>query len=312
MNGGVVGYAVAAALFIALGAALQHHAVAGADGSRGGIGLVLRLARSWRWMIGLAAAGVGTLLHAVALRDGALAVVEPILAMNLALALPVRALLDRARPSAGHAAAATVLSAGIAIFVITANPSAGQSAPDGRDAAVLILAGIVLAGLCTAVAARTTSEGIAGVALGLAAGVLYGVGGGALKTTVHTLTRNPVAALTGWPLWTLCALTACAFVLHQQAYARAPLRFSIPVLNVAQPLAGIAFGALAFREIPAHSLVAASAEAFGLAIIVGSIVVLSRPEAPHRGQAAPQAGTEPYVPEPSDGPPPVESALYRE
>lgn len=301
MNGGAVGYAVGAALFIALGSAIQHQAVAGAGVSRGGggIGLVLRLARNGRWMGGLAAAGAGTLLHAVALRDGALAVVEPVLAMNLALALPARALLDRARPSAGHVAAAAVLGAGVAIFIITARPSAGQPAPDGSDAAMLILAGVALAGICTLLAARTNSERIAGVALGLAAGTLYGVGGGVLKAIVHTVLRNPVAALTGWPLWTLCALTAWAFVLHQQSYARAPLRFSLPVLSVVNPLAGMAFGAVAFNEIPVHNPMAASAEVLGLAVIVGSVLALTRPEAHqarHGQQPAPQASAKPHVP----------------
>lgn len=314
MNGGAVGYAIGAALFIALGSALQHQAVAGADVRRGGITLVLRLTRNGRWMAGLAAAGVGTLLHAVALRGGALAVVEPVLAMNLALALPVRALLDRARPSVAHIAAAAVFGVGVAVFVITARPSAGQPAADGSDAAVLILGGVALAGLCTLVAARTSSERIAGVALGLAAGALYGVGGGALKAAVHTVLHNPAAAFTGWPLWTLCALTAWAFVIHQQAYARAPLRVSLPVLSVANPLAGMTFGAVAFGEIPAHSPVAASAEAVGLAIIVGSVLVLTRPEphrARHRRQAAPRATAKPHVPGSAASQLPIESAPYR-
>ncbi|MGH3260873.1 MAG: DMT family transporter, partial [Trebonia sp.] len=174
MDGGAVGYAIAAALCIALGSAMQHQAAAGAGGGRGGVRLVLWLTRNRRWMVGLAVTGVGTLLHAVALRNGALAVVEPVLVMNLALALPTRALLDRARPSAAHASAAVVLGLGVAIFVVAARPSTGQSGADTGDAAVVILIGIGLALLCTAVAARSGSERIAGVALGLAAGTLYG------------------------------------------------------------------------------------------------------------------------------------------
>lgn len=295
MNGGAVGYAIGAALFIALGSALQHQAVAGTSTRRGGISLLIRLTRNKRWMVGLAAAGAGTLLHAVALRHGALAVVEPVLAMNLALALPARALLDRTRPTAAHVAAAAVLGAGVAIFVITAHPSAGQPAPDGSDAAELILVGAALAGFCMLVAARTSSQRFAGFALGLAAGALYGIGSGVLKAVVHTLLADPATAFTTWPLWTMGALTAWAFVLHQQAYARAPLRVSLPVLSVANPLAGMAFGVIAFNEIPVHSPAAAATEALGLALIVGGVLVLSWPEprqARHRRQRAPQAGVE--------------------
>jgi hypothetical protein len=89
VSGSAVGYAAAAAVCIALGSALQHQAAGGHD-HRGGIGLLRRLARSRRWMTGLAAAGAGTLMHAAALRGGALAVVEPVLVMNVALALGQR------------------------------------------------------------------------------------------------------------------------------------------------------------------------------------------------------------------------------
>lgn len=299
MDGGAVGYAVGAALFIALGSALQHQAVAVSGVSHGSVGLVLRLARNGRWMAGLAAAGVGTLLHAAALRTGALAVVEPVLAMNLALALPTRALLDRARPSLTQVLAAVALGGGVAIFVITARPSTGVAAPDGSDAAVLILGGMALAVACMIVAARTSSARVAGFALGLAAGTLYGVGGGTLKAAVHTVLHDPAAAFTGWPLWTLCGLTAWAFVMHQQAYARAPLSVSLPVLTVANPLAGITFGAVAFSEIPAHDPAAAAAEVLGLAIIAGSVLMLTRPEPHkprHRRQPAPRSGPEQGVP----------------
>jgi hypothetical protein len=169
VDGGAVGYAVAAALCIALGSALQHQAVAVAGGRPSGVGLVVRLTRNGRWMVGLAVTGAGTLLHAAALRNGALAVVEPVLVMNLALALPARALLDRARPSAAHAAAALVLGVGVALFVVAARPSAGHSAADTGVVGVLILAGVTLAGLCTAVAAKSGSERIPGAPAGLAA-----------------------------------------------------------------------------------------------------------------------------------------------
>jgi hypothetical protein len=54
---------------------------------------------------GPAAAAAGVILHAAALHAGAVAVVQPVLVAGLALALPVRALLDRARPSARQAGA---------------------------------------------------------------------------------------------------------------------------------------------------------------------------------------------------------------
>ena len=114
---------------------------------------------------------------------------------NLALALPVRALLDRVRPSAGLVLAAVVLSGGVAVFVAAARPGTGQPAPDARAAAAVIAAGVALAGLCLVAAARARSGRVAGLALGLAVGTLYGLAGGVLKAVVHAVLHGPAPDL---------------------------------------------------------------------------------------------------------------------
>lgn len=293
MSGSAVGYAVAAAICFALASALQHQAATGEQGYRSGIGLLWRLARNRRWAAGLAAAAAGIILHAAALHAGALAVVQPVLLTSLALALPVRALLDRARPSAGQALAAAVLAAGVAVFVIAAHPSAGRPAADARGAATAIVAGAILAGLCSMIAARARSGRVAGFALGLAAGILYGLTGGALKATVHTAMQRPAAAVAGWPLWALVVLGAWAFIIHQRAYTHAPLRVSLPALSVANPLAGMAFGAMAFAEIPASGPLALLGEALGLVVIITSVTILVRPGASVGSHHLPPAVTRP-------------------
>jgi len=97
MSAGSVGYAIAAAGCLAVASAVQHQAATGEQGYRSGIHLLWRLARSRRWMIGMAAAA-GEVLHAAALNGGALAVVQPLLVLSLAMALPGRLC---ARPGRG-------------------------------------------------------------------------------------------------------------------------------------------------------------------------------------------------------------------
>lgn len=279
MSSSVVGYAVGAAICLALASALQHQAATAEQDYRNGIHLLWRLARNRRWVAGLVVATAGVILHAAALHAGALVLVQPVLVMSVALALPVRALLDRARPSAGQVLAAAVLAAGVAVFVTAAHPRAGQAAPDARAAATVIAAGVVLAGLCSAIAARARSARVTGLALGLAAGTLYGLVGGALKAAVQAALRDPATVVTGWPLWTLAVLGAWGYIIHQRAYAHAPLGVSLPALSVASPLAGMAFGTLVFGETPAHGPLALFGETLGLAVIVVSVVVLARPAA---------------------------------
>jgi drug/metabolite transporter (DMT)-like permease len=280
MSLSVVGYAVLAAICLALASALQHQAASMEEGYHGGIHLVWRLVQRRRWLIGLAVALAGTLLHAAALRSGALAVVQPVLVTGVAVALPMRAMLERARPSAGQVAAAAMLAAGVALFVLSAHPSGGQSAPDSGAAAVVIAAGAAAAGLGSIVALRTRSAAVAGFALGLAAGILYGVIGGVLKAAVQAMStalHDPLSLLAGWPLWTLVVLGAWAFIMHQRAYAHGPLGVSLPVLSVASPLAGMFFGILVFQEIPATGSLPLLGEVLGLGVIVVSVILLARP-----------------------------------
>ena len=291
MSAGSVGYAIAAAGCLAMASALQHQAATGEQGYRSGIHLLWRLARSRRWMIGMAAAAAAEVLHAAALNGGALAVVQPLLVMSLAMALPVRALLDRARPSGRQVLSALALVGGVALFVASAHPGAGRPVPEAAGAAAVIAAGVALAGLCSVIAARTRSGRVAGFALGLAAGTLYGLAGGVLKAVVQTGLRDPVAALGGWPLWTLAVLGAWGLIMHQRAYTHAPLRVSLPVLSVANPLAGIAFGVLVFAEIPASGPLALLGQAAGLAVIVVSVAILARlPEKKNVTAVAPVSG----------------------
>jgi drug/metabolite transporter (DMT)-like permease len=226
---------------------------------------------------GLAVGVAGLGLHAAALHGGALAVVQPLMVTGLAFALPLRALLDRARPSAGQVLAAAVLAAGVAIFVASARPSTGQPGPHARPAAIVIAAGAMLAVACSVVAARASSGRLAGLALGLAAGILYGLTGGVLKAAVHAAIHQPAAAVTAWPTWTVAVLGAWALAVHQRAYTHAPLSVSLPVLSVASPLAAIVFGATAFGEKPASGLSALLAETLGIAIIITSVTILARP-----------------------------------
>lgn len=279
MSGGAVGYAVAAAIFLALASALQHQAATAEQGYRSGIHLLLRLARNRRWAAGLAVAAAGVALHAAALHAGALAVVQPVLVMSVALALPARAVLDRARPSAGQVLAGAVLAAGVAIFVTAAHPHAGHAAPDGRGAAAVIAAGVALAGLGSVIAARARSGRVAGFALGVAAGTLYGLAGGVLKAAVQAALHDPAALIAGWPPWALAVLATWGFIIHQRAYAHAPLGVSLPALSVANPLAGVVFGMLVFGETPAHGPLALLGETVGLVVIVASVTMLARPPA---------------------------------
>lgn len=248
-----VSCALGAAACIALASALQHRAATGLPGYRSGIHLVARLARDPRWTLGFVISATGLMLHGVALHFGALAVVQPLLVTSLVFALPLRALLDRALPSIGELAAAAVIVAALTGFLLAAYPTRGHAAAEAEASAWVLGIGAAVVATCSATASRSSSGRLAGFTLGLGTGVLYGLVGGSLKATVHIAADGLIAMLTHWPLWVLIVMGIWALVLNQRAYTHAPLRVSLPVLTVANPIVAVIFGAYVYDEKPGDS-----------------------------------------------------------
>lgn len=279
MSAIAVGCALGAALCYALSASLQHRAATDAGGTYGSIRLLWQLARDRRWALSLLPAAIGLILHSAAVRYGALAVVQPLLVIGLAFALPMRALLDRARPSAADVAAAIVLAIGVAAFLYAADPTSGQKSAASTPAGIVIAVGVLVVVVCWLAATRFQSGWVAGLALGVAAGTLYGLAGGALKAAVHALAAGPDAIVTTWPFWALLGLGGWAVLLHMRAYARAPLRVSLPALTVANPLVAFFFAQAAFAEKADTGLAELVTEIVAVAVITASVAVLARPRA---------------------------------
>src|SRR5205807_9819528 len=116
-------------------------------------------------------------------------------------------------------------------------------------------------------------------------GVLYGLVGGSLKAPVHVAPAGWHGVLLGWPLWVLAGTGIWALAVNQRAYTRAPLRVSLPVMTVANPVVAVVFGAYVFGEKPADSVVAVAAQVVCLAALAGGVTVLAvppRPQPQHR------------------------------
>lgn len=279
--------ALAAAAAVAIGSALQHEAATDESAAAAGHRLMLRLVRKPRWSIGLVFSVAAFVLHGAALHHGRLGIVQPLLATSLIFALPLRAILDHHRVSRAELAAAAVLAASLAGFLIAARPTSGVAAADGAAAGVMLGVGATLVSVAAVLARRVRSANIAGVLLGAATGVLYGLVGGALKATVHQISVAPAQLLTTWPLWALLLAGAWALVLNQRAYTYAPLPTSLPALMVLNPVVGVVFGAYVFDEKPADDPLAVVAQVLCLAVVTAAIAELARrAQTPRQGSCA--------------------------
>jgi drug/metabolite transporter (DMT)-like permease len=273
----VVAVALGSALAAATSSILQHHSARTAP--EGATGRLLgHLLTRPLWLVGLGVALVGLALHVVALADGQLAVVQPVLISGVLFALPVSALLEGRRPSAREWGLAVVLVAGLATFLLAARPSPGRVALDADVLAWSSVIGTAVMAVLTLVAVRWAHGHRPGV-LGTASGVGYGLVAALMKQATTLYHHGLLSLLGDWPLYVLVAVGAASLGLTQMAYRAGPLAKSMPALTVSDPAASVALGILAFQERVAGNPLAIALQVVGFVLMAGAAAQLARREA---------------------------------
>lgn len=197
----------------------------------------------------------------------------------LVFTLPVKAVMDRQVPGWRTVAWAGLTASAVAVFVVVSHPRAGAGVAQRQDAALLLGAGAVLAAAASwraAAAVRAGRHERAGLMLGAAAGLLFGLIAGVLKLATLSVAAGLSGLLGSWALWVGVALSIWAFALNQRAYQAAPLDVSLPVLTMIEPLAAIVFGFYVFGERPAGQVAAVVVEVAALLVMALGVVQLSR------------------------------------
>ncbi|WP_233223920.1 DMT family transporter [Amycolatopsis sp. CA-128772] len=269
----VPGTAVAAgaAVMFAVGSVLQHEA---ASSSSSPDGLELRrLVTRPKWMVGQGATVVGTLLQVVALALAPVAIVQPVLAGGLVVALGIRSVRDRCLPSRLDGIGAVCTCGGLAVFLVAARPAAGTGdrLPPWLPVVVAVLVAVGL----VAVASRSGRGPWGALACGAAAGVAAGVAAVLISAAIKTFgERGPLATLGGSALWAALVVAVIAQLGSQQAYARGALSWSMPALVLLDPLAAVPAARLLTGERlePGHAFVWVPAAA----VAVVGVVLLAR------------------------------------
>ncbi|PWJ56362.1 hypothetical protein SAMN06264364_101340 [Quadrisphaera granulorum] len=289
---------VAAACF-ASSTVTQHRAASTAPPESGtGVRLVLALLRQPLWLVGLAFGLAGAVLQTVALSQGALLVVQPLLVSGLLLALPLSVLLEGRRPARAEWIWASAVVVGLAVFLVSAQPGAGRDVADATALRTCLLAGAAVV-LVAAGLSRAGSGRYRALLLGLGGGTALGLAGALLKeVTGRYAVDGLLSALGSWPLWALVLAAVVGVVLNQSSYRVGVLTASQPAITIAEPVAAAAVGALAFDERMSNGGGAVAAQAAGLALMVTAVVQLARITAEESSAAAPTQTT----PEPPHSP----------
>ncbi|HSZ39581.1 MAG TPA: DMT family transporter [Trebonia sp.] len=276
--------ALAASLCTATASICQRKGAMSTETSGFDMWLVLRLARRPVWLLGIASMILGFGFQLTALRFGPLALVQPILALELLLVFGYLALAGsrrvRVRVRRRDWLAAAAMSAGIGLFLGLAAPSGGRlHAPGGA----WLLAGLITAVVVTIAVAIGTGFGRgthasqsrrAGV-LGAATGISWGFVAAIIKELSSHLGDGVGAVFTTWSPYALIAVGTVTMLLASHALAAGPLAASQPGFTVLDPLSATLLGEFLFNEHFRTQPFDLALEALALAIVVTGASVLS-------------------------------------
>ncbi len=274
--------ALSAACCLGLGFVLQQHAAQRApraDMLRWR--LLLDLVRMPEWLLGTGFMVGGLLLSALALHQGEVSLVEPLLATNLLFAMALSRVLTRQTLGRSGWAGVLLLGLGVTAFIVAGQPTGGGP-PAGELRHWLVVGTVVGLTLLLVTLARRLPLFEEATLLALAAGLLYGLQDALTRTTTQRLDHSGLAVvLRSWQPYAVVVAGVVGLLLVQSAFEAAPLRMSLPALTAAQPLSGIACAVGFLGDRLRVTPGALAWEAAGLvAIVIGVIVIGRHPAMP--------------------------------
>lgn len=274
MTAAVLAALAAAACFAGAAVLQQEAAQAASSDVTLKLALLADLLRRPKWLggVGLLLCGYG--FQALALADGPVALVQPVVATEIALAIPAAMWRRRRRPMVRDWVGIVAVLGGVSGFLLVASPAEGIANPGILTwIACLVPVGVVVAALLGfAVGARGPRRAML---LGAAAGVSFGLLSVLTKTTAEALSHDVAGALKSWQPYTLIAVGIAALVISQSAYQAGPLAYSMPLIAVLEPVLAVLVGDTAFNEQVRLSGGPLAVEALTALLALGGISLLA-------------------------------------
>lgn len=269
-------FALAAAFSNAVNLITQHSASIGAPKRDKGWRLVAYLFRQPLWLLGWIAAVGGFVFQALALHNGQLSVVQPLLVTELVFALVLRRIWIHQAVARAAWASVVVVCVALTVFLSVSEPQGGHPNPDTAEwlSALLVFGGVIamVAGLGLRGSARRRAALFA-----IAASLTWALMATFIKATTETLTQFGITGtLIRWPVYALAASAVAGTFLQQAALHVGPLSVSQPLLVVVDPFASIVLSVWLFDERFTDSPIKIAVGVLSFAVMVAGVTVLSR------------------------------------
>ncbi len=271
----IIALALVAAVLLGIGFVLQQRAASQmpiSDMLRPR--LIIDLMHSPQWLCGIGSMVAGQLLSAFVLGRTSVSLVEPLLAANLLVALLLAAAITRRPLRRSDWIGCLVLGGGLSAFIVVGRPTAvnAEASAVRHWLVIAIIAGVAAALVLTS---RMRPLGEQATMLAGAAGCLAGLQDGFTRNVMMTVQQDPGSVIRYWQPYAVVGVALTVILLEQSAFKAGTLRQALPAVTVGEPLAGIAFGVVAFGDQLRTEPWAIAVEVLGLAGMVAGVYVLA-------------------------------------
>ncbi|MGH9297252.1 MAG: DMT family transporter, partial [Acidimicrobiales bacterium] len=202
-----------------------------------------------------------------------IAVVEPLICLELVMALPLAAHLSHRHLGPREWVGAGCVVAGIGGFLAMAAATGGNASPALSNWGFVAGPTLLAVGLAVVVARGPESPRRAS-ALAVAAGLSFGLTALLTQSFVQEFSNHGFAVLAMWQPYALAVIGPCGFMIGQSAYQSGPLASSLPIIDSLEPTVSVLLAVIAFHQqislLPAHLAV----ETGGAAVAVLGIFLL--------------------------------------
>ncbi len=272
---GAIVFGLLAALCNAV-SVITRHVASTADPHRpSGRRLVGYLLRNPQWLAGSGAQVGAFAFQAVALQLGQLSVVQPLLVTELVMALVLRRVWIRQAIAGAAWAGAAATCAGLAVFIVAAEPRGDHAGPTTAHWTAAVVAYVAVVAALMALA-RGGSPARRAALYGATGGITWALEATFIKSATNDLAHGGLAGLfTNWPVYAVAAGGAAGVIIEQAALQSGPLRVSQPLLVIIDPIVSIALSVWLFGEYFVINPGVLAAAAAGFAVMCAGVVVLS-------------------------------------
>ena len=290
----VILFALLAAFCNAVNEAAQHIASTADPLRSSGWRLVIYLFRNPLWLFGWAALAGAFVFQALALHNGLISIVQPVLATELVFMLVLRRFWIHQSIRAITWGAAGLTCASLAVFIVMSEPRGGQPNPVSAHWFTAGLACCAAAAVL-AILARWGSPGRRAALYASASAVMWALVATFIKATTDTLTQFGLAGMfTHWPVYALAAGSVAALFLMQAALHVGPLRASQPFLVIIDPMVSIALSVWLFGERFTSDAFVLAVAAVAFAVMCVGVVLLTQTTPPTMKADAANGGSPSY------------------